>query len=65
MMSEKEVVDVAGETYAETDKAILFSDDGDIDNARWLPKSQIEIFKEGKAVTVTMPMWLAKDKGYV
>lgn len=32
----------------------------------WLPKSQIEIEEgQGKACTVTLPEWLAKDKGLI
>ena len=33
----------------------------------WLPKSQIEVEKDsdGKTCTVTMPEWLAMDKGLI
>lgn len=33
----------------------------------WLPRSQIEIEHKGRGgiVIVTMPLWLAKDKGLV
>ena len=52
--------------HAETDRAIRVSDDGEDRNAVWLPKSQIEIgeLKAGY-VEVTLPEWLAIDKGLV
>lgn len=33
----------------------------------WLPKSQIEVVdnSDGMTVTVTMPLWLAKEKGLI
>lgn len=58
-----ELVDIEVTIHAETDLAILVSDDGDKGNAVWLPKSQIEIEKSGKTYVVTMPEWLADDKG--
>ncbi len=51
-----ELVDVAGEIKARTEKAIKFYDG---DRTVWLPCSQIEINDDG---TVTMPEWLALDK---
>ena len=62
-----DLIDVAVCRHAETDKAILVSDDDDKDNAVWLPKSQIEIENDGHKnfITVTMPSWLAKDKGLI
>lgn len=60
------VVDVTVQLHHETEKAILVSDDGDRDKAVWLPRSQIEIEeKRGGVVVVTLPTWLAKDKGLV
>lgn len=50
---------------AETDKAIKVSDDGG-KTEHWLPKSQIEYDERpGGIVEVTMPYWLAKEKGIV
>ena len=54
-----ELVDIAGEIKVETEKAIQFYDG---DQTVWLPRSQIEINDDG---TVTMPEWLARDKGLV
>jgi hypothetical protein len=56
---ESDLVDIAGEIRAQTEKAIQFYD-GDV--TVWLPRSQIEIGDDG---TVAMPMWLAKDKGLI
>ncbi len=50
------LVDLAGEIMAQTEKAIQFFDG---DRKVWLPRSQIEINDDG---TITMPEWLAKDK---
>jgi hypothetical protein len=52
----RELIDIACTVLHETDKAYLI-DDG----ARkvWLPKSQCEKNEDG---TVTLPMWLAKEK---
>jgi hypothetical protein len=59
----KEPIDVTGEIHAETEKAVLFSDDGDEEHAVWLPWSQIEVVKQSNnVVVITMPVWLAKVK---
>ena len=47
-----------------TKAAIRVSQDGDATKAVWLPRSQIEhVDKGGSVVAVTMPEWLAKEKG--
>jgi hypothetical protein len=56
MPGRNELVDVAGEIRAQTEKAIHFYDGS---RTVWLPRSQIEINDDG---TVTMPEWLALDK---
>lgn len=60
-----DLVDVEVFKHAETGKAILVSDTGDKKDAVWLPKSQVEIEDDGKTVTVTLPEWLAQDKGLI
>lgn len=56
--------------------AIRVSSDADDIKAKWLPKSQVEFTPTGKrqrskqgpgveVVTVTLPEWLAKDKGLI
>ena len=56
-MTWSDLVDVAGEIHAETDKAYQ-----PYDGARtvWIPKSQCEWDPDDK--TMAMPEWLAKDK---
>lgn len=64
----KELYDVTLQMHHETEKACLMSEDGDEKNAKWLPKSQIEIIAKDKAkgiYEVTMPMWLAIKNGLV
>lgn len=57
------LVDIACEIKVET-KAAYLIDDG-IKEA-WLPKSQVELdFQHGKATVVTVPEWLAKEKGLI
>ncbi len=56
----KELFDLNCKQITETDKAIRI-DDGK--TQCWLPKSMIEIEKERDGtITVTLPMWLAKEK---
>ena len=66
-MSKSDLIDVSAQLHRETDKAVLISDDGERDNAIWLPKSQIEFtLPDRKGVTtITLPEWLAKDKGLI
>lgn len=53
----------------DTDHAILVSETGDEDDAVWLPRSQIEYARNtvcmGGEITITMPGWLAKEKGLI
>jgi hypothetical protein len=61
-----DLIDVDVQLHHRTDKAILVSDDGDRDNAIWLPLSQIEVEEhQSGIITVTMPEWLAQDKGLI
>lgn len=58
--------DLELQLHHETDRAILVSDDGDAANGVWLPKSVIEFEKIGKGrVIVTLPEWLAVERGLV
>lgn len=60
------IVDIDGAIEARTQKAVLFHT-GDKSEAAWLPLSQIEIEETGVGgiVTVTLPEWLALDKGLI
>lgn len=73
-----DLVDLTVALHHATDKAVLVSETGEESKAKWLPKSKVEIEETGKrlqgvnrrgqiqdfpVVTVTLPEWLALDKG--
>lgn len=58
-MPKSELFDLAAEVKGETEKALRLFDGS---KTEWVPKSQVENNGDG---TFTMPMWLAKDKGFV
>jgi hypothetical protein len=60
--SKNGLIDVACELRHETERAYLI-DTGE--GEMWVPKSQVEYYKEGSLEIVTMPMWLAKEKGFI
>ncbi|ASS56851.1 hypothetical protein [Rhizobium leguminosarum] len=62
-----DLVDIAACRHAETESAIKISETNDASKAVWIPKSQCQIANDGHAnfVTVTMPEWLAIEKGLV
>lgn len=60
-----DLVDIGCMIVGETDKAIRVDDGA---TRCWLPKSQIEFERSdlpNKLDTVTLPEWLAKDKGLI
>jgi hypothetical protein len=57
MSGRSDIVDIACEIRAQTDRAIQIYD-GTV--TVWLPLSQVEIGDDG---TVAMPEWLATEKG--
>jgi len=61
-----DLVDIEVEIRAETEKAVQVHDG---DTTCWLPKSQIEIERpragHSVPVIITMPQWLAEDKGLI
>lgn len=62
-MSDKDQVDICVEFLRDSGRAIKVSD-GNVEE--WLPKSQIEYDGEpGDTITVTMPNWLALEKGLI
>jgi hypothetical protein len=66
MAGKSDLIDITMQLHAETEKAVLVSDDGDKAKAIWLPLSQVEIErKDGGIVVVTMPEWLATQRGLV
>jgi len=69
-MSRSDLVDLEMIVHAKTAKAVLASDDGEKDNAIWLPLSlvEVEFTRDGiatKQATITMPEWLAKKEGLI
>ena len=58
-------IEICLEIKAETTKSYLFSD-GVFEE--WIPKSQIELDQDGgigDTVIVTMPEWIAEDRGFI
>lgn len=66
MRKQSELVDIDACKHAETTAALFISDDGDRSKAVWVPKQHCEIHpgRNGNFV-VTMPEWLARDKGLI
>jgi hypothetical protein len=65
-----ELIDIDCIYHTETEKAILVSEDGDEDNARWLPKSKIEYddesaLRRGDHITISVERWLAEREWLV
>ena len=58
-MSDSKLIDIAAELRGETDKAFRLYDGA---KTEWIPKSQVEKNNDG---TWTMPLWLAREKGFV
>ena len=61
-----DLVDVAVQIFVRTERAVLVSDTGEKEDGVWLPLSQIETEQkpDGTAI-VTMPEWLAAERGLV
>jgi len=59
------LIDLDGMVHHRTEKAVLFSTDGNRSNAEWLPLSQIEIEDKHPIYTVTLPEPLALEKGLI
>jgi len=66
-MPKAELTDVTLQLVHETQKAYLFTDDGEEKSAKWVPKSQVEIeLKRGSNIyEVTLPVWLAQKNGWI
>lgn len=61
-----DLIDITVQLLRETEAAILVAD-ADPEDATWLPKSQVEIepADNGSLHVVTLPEWLALDKGLI
>lgn len=64
-MTRSNIIDVAVVLHHRTERAVLVSADGDREKAVWLPLSQIEFDEGGATAVVTLPEWLALDKGLI
>lgn len=67
MPSRTDLVDLMLHVHHETKAALLVSDDGEEDNAVWVPKSQVRYEDDlpvpvGQDGVITVPVWLARDK---
>jgi hypothetical protein len=63
-----DLIDLSMWRHAQTRKAILVSDDGVREHAVWLPLSQVEVVEEDETdldIIVTLPEWLALEKGLI
>ena len=60
-----DLIDVTIQIHHETEKAWLVSVDGSRDSAVWIPKSQAELMTERRTHTLTLPEWLATEKGLI
>lgn len=66
MTRRSNLIDVELNLIMQTDKAIRVGDSTDPSEGVWLPKSQIEFVERGcSIVEVTMPEWLALEKGFI
>lgn len=60
------IIDLDGAIEARTERAVLFHT-GNKEEAAWLPLSQVEVAETGVGgiFTVTLPEWLAQEKGLI
>lgn len=65
-MGKRELVDITCEVRKETDKGLAIWDGEEDKDGKevwtWLPKSEVEVNDDG---TITLPEWLAKNKGLI
>lgn len=59
------IIDLTVHLHHETDRAYLVSDTADPKDAVWVPKSQAEIAPDGDTQCLTIPEWLALEKGLI
>jgi hypothetical protein len=58
-----DLIDIAVTIKRRSEKAVLVDHGGKED--AWLPLSQIEIDEDATGTTITLPEWLAVDKGMI
>lgn len=62
------LVDLSVYIHHETDKALLVSDNGNRDQAVWLPKSVVEIegdYQVPSVIEITLPEYIAEERGLI
>lgn len=60
------IIDIDVHVHVKTINAVLVSETGDRDAAEWLPLSQVEVDMTAPAsATLTLPEWLAIERGLV
>lgn len=60
-----DVIDIDVHVHVKTERAALISETGDRDAAEWVPLSQVEVeMTSGATARVTLPEWLAIEKGF-
>ena len=61
------IIEIAVQLHAESERAVRVSDDGESNNAVWIPKSQIEAQQDlgNGVIELSLPEWLALDKGLI
>lgn len=64
-MTRSNIIDVDVVLHCETDKAVQVSGSGDREDAVWLPKSQVEIEQSGSYYVITLPEWMAQERGLI
>lgn len=63
-MSKSDTIELTMTIHRATLRAVLASDNGEEENAVWLPLSQISIRELGGCFSeITLPEWLAEEKG--
>ncbi|MDD5277697.1 MAG: hypothetical protein PHR16_16645 [Methylovulum sp.] len=71
MSARSDLVDLELYIHGESDKGLKVSLHDDVANAVWLPKSKVQVgetrggLKSVKFAEVSLPEWLAIDKGLV
>lgn len=63
MRKNNPIIDLEGVIHHQTERAVLFSIDGERDHATWLPRSQIEIHDDDGVIS--LPERLAIEKELV
>lgn len=66
-MTSNNPIEICGEIMHDTPLAILFHDGKAVE---WIPKSQVsetdpDPYEFGQIVTITIPEWLAFEKGFI